>query len=99
MMPGPHMQEDMIEKYSMQQMSEEESGPLEEHLLTCEACRERVIESDTYIPAMERASCQIRRRSGWPFRPAWAAVLAALAIGVVLLTNRTGFSPPFRQRD
>ena len=89
MKPGPHLHEDVIEKYSRQQISEEESATFEEHLLMCEACRERVIESDIYIPAMERAAFQIR---GAPEkRPAaWAAALAALALSVVILTNRAG---------
>ena len=111
MKPGPHIQEDVIEKYSMQQLSEEEIAPLEEHLLTCEPCREWVTESDIYIPAMERAALQIR---GAPEKrhAAWAAALAALAVGVVILTNRAGrlgkvvralacggLQPSVRQRD
>ena len=36
-----------------------ESGPLEEHLLACESCRERLDETEQYVAAMRSAAAKI----------------------------------------
>ena len=46
----------------MRATSEEECAPLEEHLLSCEACRERLERWDRYVQAMRTAATDLRRR-------------------------------------
>ena len=47
-----HMDAEDLERYSIGNSSEEESEPLEEHLLTCDDCRERLRETDDYLFAL-----------------------------------------------
>ncbi len=80
--------------------SEEETTLVEEHLLTCEGCQQRLRESDDYLLAMRMASQQQRRDERtsegreWRF-PTWFPVLAVVACGLLLLlvTPRFGRSP------
>lgn len=90
-----HMEDEEVERYSMNEMTEEESVPFEEHLLTCAACRTRVEEADAYVSAMAGAARQIRSaairdpmpRQWWMARPLWAATVAAA--GIVILASTT----------
>jgi hypothetical protein len=79
-----HMDAEDLERYSMGISSEEESEPLEEHLLTCDDCREHLRETDAYLVALRTTASQLRReekfaaRREWKF-PAWFPALAAVA--------------------
>ncbi len=53
--PGTHPSDDALELYSLGRMSETELAPLEQHLLTCGACRRRLEESDEYVASMHQA--------------------------------------------
>lgn len=81
--------------------SEEESTLIEEHLLTCEGCQDRLRETDDYLLAVRMASQQRRQDERtakgreWRF-PAWFPTLAAAACGlllVVVVTSRFVRSP------
>jgi len=72
---GRHMEEDEVEKFCMRQMSDQESAPFEEHLLTCEDCRNRVLETDLHVSAMYHAATQVRGAS--QERPMWSWTLGA----------------------
>ena len=74
------------------EMSDEESGPFDEHLLTCEDCRNRVLEADVHVSAMYHAGTEIRGASqkrpmwSWSFAAASAvAVASAVLAGSVLM--------------
>jgi hypothetical protein len=88
-----HVTEADLESYSMHALSLEGSARVEQHLLTCETCRGRLVEADTYVAAMKDATRDLPRRQHapepwrWQWRwpsliPAFAAV-AAIAIAVV----------------
>lgn len=94
-----HVGEADFESYSMHALSREASARVEQHLLICETCRERLMEMDEYVAAMKDAARDLprqsvapeaapepaRRRWRWPrLIPAFAAV-AAIAIAVVAL--------------
>jgi hypothetical protein len=70
----------------MGDVPEEECARVEEHLLICEACRERVTASDIYVLSMRDAARQLRseplveRQTGW-WRP--RLVPALLAAGLL----------------
>lgn len=48
----PHISDDVLELYLMGRLTEMEMAPLEEHLLICEDCRNRLEEAETYLAAM-----------------------------------------------
>jgi hypothetical protein len=45
----------------MASLPEPEIGPLEEHLLICDHCRNRLESTDEYVEAMRAAATTIRR--------------------------------------
>src|ERR1700691_2738996 len=100
-----HVGEADLESYAMHALSQEASARVEEHLLICETCRGRLVETDDYVAAMNNAARNLPRqqraneprrwRWRWPlFVPAFAAV-AAIAIVVVAypLTRRDTAAP------
>jgi hypothetical protein len=85
-----HVDAEDLEKYSIGTSSPAESAQIEEHLLTCECCQDRLRETDDYVRAVEMASQQLRRaekvteRRAWRF-PAWFPPLVAVACGLLLV--------------
>jgi hypothetical protein len=75
-----HINEEMLERYSLKQLSEEELAPLEEHLLICPSCQTRLDEADQYVQTMKQAILSTQKdqktaRSGkqWSLlKPGWA---------------------------
>jgi hypothetical protein len=51
----PHIQEEMLERYALNQLAEEQLAPLEEHLLGCPICQNRLDEVDHYVLTMKSA--------------------------------------------
>jgi hypothetical protein len=51
-----HPSEDLLEEYAFQHLSEEQSAPLEEHLLVCATCQHALVEIDRYLLLMKRGS-------------------------------------------
>jgi len=78
-----HAEEEELERYSLGDSAEEECAWLEEHLLVCEACRQRVEDHDLYVGSMGRAAVAWRadhppaERKRW-FFSRWVPVMAAL---------------------
>ncbi len=97
-MPGEttdHPSEETLELYVMARLPETDEARVEEHLLVCEECRDRVQEAEDYVQAMQTALAELEnqpaerpfRRRG-PFglpRLAWAGSLAAAAALAVVL--------------
>jgi len=86
-----HLDEEQVEKYSLGNITEEESSRFEEHLLVCESCQGRVTESDSYVSTMQCASARIRGQGlkgsrRW-FRsrqiPTFAAAASVLLLAMV----------------
>ena len=79
-----------LESYSMGTSSVEETARIEEHLLICEDCRNRLREGEDFLNSMQVAARQSRRdettaeRRGWKF-PAWLPVLAACALVLIVV--------------
>lgn len=106
-----HLADDDLERYSMGDLPERESGGFEEHLLLCEHCRQRLEETDIYVTSMRSAATGFRRlESLAPARPprrSWSwgwlrmvPALAAVALIVVLIgrfssSSDMGSGPPF----
>jgi hypothetical protein len=84
-----HADAEDLESYSMGASSVEETARIEEHLLICEDCRDRLQQGEGFLNSMQVAARQWRRdekalkRRGWKI-PAWLPVLAA-ACALVLV--------------
>ena len=83
-----HMDGEELEQYSVGASSPELTADLEDHLLTCEECRNELQNIDEYVFAMRGAASQERlearpRRSEWSIS-AWFPAFAAVACGLLL---------------
>jgi anti-sigma factor RsiW len=58
-----HASEDMLDQYVRAKLSEAEAAPVEEHLLVCPRCCERVAWLDEFVESIRSAS-QITSRAG-----------------------------------
>ena len=91
-----HVDAEDLERYSMGTSPLEETPLIEEHLLTCDGCRDRLQETDAYLRAMQTSSEQIRRdektarRREWRI-PAWFPVMVTAACGIVLVVATPRF--------
>jgi anti-sigma factor RsiW len=56
-----HVTDDTLERYAMRFLPAPESDRLEEHLLICSACRDRLTATEEYVAAMRSAAAKIRR--------------------------------------
>lgn len=106
-----HLADDELERYSMGNLPDSDAGGLEEHLLLCEHCRQRLEETDTYVGSMRDAAAEFRHREnlvpapsprqswiwGWlRMVPALAAVaLLVVLIGKFSSISDIGGGPPF----
>jgi len=85
---GSHLDDADLEEYSMGKLPEVRLVPFEEHLLACEACQDRLLETEAFVNAVRSVSPKLRAASSSPRRnrfrqkPTW---VAAFAMGVVLL--------------
>lgn len=81
-----HLDDCQIEEYCQGKIQEPELTELEEHLLTCESCQQRVTEGDAYVQSMRYASARTRAEEHTP-RRAWAAsgLIPVLGIALVLV--------------
>ena len=97
-----HALEEDLERYAMATLPEAEAEVLEEHLLICPLCQERLTESDEYLRAMRSAASKLRRRDssswrsrmelGWTAQAAPKLVWAAgAAISLILLLLASGY--------
>ena len=94
-----HVDAEDLERYSMGTSPLEATPFIEEHLLTCDSCRNRLRETDAYLLAMRTSSQQFRRnekaakRREWRI-PAWFPVMATVACGIVLVVATPRFIRP-----
>jgi hypothetical protein len=100
--PGEHIREDVLERYSMGRVPEEEAAGLEEHVLVCPECQDRLESIDDFIVAFREAASRPlpRKVSAWRrwwdagvWKPALAAAAAAAALAIAYLP-RTSFPEP-----
>ena len=55
-----HVTDDTLELYAMQTLPESESCTLEEHVLVCSLCRERLEAEIEFVTAMSAAAAALR---------------------------------------
>lgn len=64
-----HPSEEQLERYAMGHLVERELVPIEEHLLFCEACQDRLAVAESLLPTLRRALQEIEREQ--PAAPLW----------------------------
>src|SRR5439155_20640162 len=94
-----HIDEEEVERYSRGTVPEEQLAQVEEHLLVCETCQNRVQKADEYQVAMHNAAEELRKRPPVRIRPifgmrlapifACAAAFAVLAVTGLELSRRS----------
>jgi len=105
-----HVQAEELELYCLGRLTEVRCAPLEEHLLWCEICRDRLTTTENYVAAMRQAGLQwsaqaedraaevtpIRPRGGsWPGRLAPFLVAAIMVVcAVVWSSHRSHLATP-----
>ena len=50
-----HIDDDDLERYVLDRQSEERAAAIEEHLLVCEECQDRLAQTDQRVQAMRAA--------------------------------------------
>jgi anti-sigma factor RsiW len=99
---GPHVTEDVLEKYLMNHLTEPQSASVEEHLLACPYCQAQTEETEAFIYAARAALREPLRKpaaraaragtSGamlsWFSAPVIAMASLGLAIGTYLAPSR-----------
>lgn len=104
-----HPGEDELEQYSLGTLPEARTGPIEEHLLICTVCQERLHEADEYIRAVRTAAGKLASESRrpwwgflatpaqplWKWKPVWGLALVLLALPAVwIVVSRVSSAPP-----
>lgn len=100
---GSHASDDLLERYAMAKASEVESASVEEHLIACGHCQERLAALDDFIhtfkqtapvlEAQDQAKEQLRAEEGslWQrlmsFVPMPAPAMAAACLAIVALVS------------
>jgi hypothetical protein len=88
-----HAPEEMLEEYSLGRLPEAEAECLEEHLLVCPQCQDRLAEVDAFVGAARQAAARLQvepqasPEGNWRALLPWLARPARLAVatGVVIL--------------
>jgi hypothetical protein len=88
-----HLDEVGMDRYALGCMADEENAVVEEHLLICTGCQQRLAENDVFVKAMRAASAEYvrkrsNRRSGGKRR---GSTVAALAAGLLLSVGAAGW--------
>jgi hypothetical protein len=95
-----HLDEEEIERYSLGDFPESDLARVEEHLLLCPSCQQRVESSDIFVRSMQQAAARVRREPEparrWLGMPRFALAFgaAALLLAAVFLVPRQTL-PPF----
>jgi hypothetical protein len=98
-----HVEEELLEQYSVGCLAESQVARVEEHVLLCEACQDKLEQIDSWIMSVRRAGARLPAESKnlWQFWklpqfvPALAAIaLLVLAAGVGLEITHKGAVTP-----
>ena len=104
--PQAHPDDEIIERYAMNRLEEPELGEVEEHVLICEPCQDRVAEAEEFATVMRAAAANssawsrkarsVRRRS--LISRAKATCQCWSAICMAVKANSTSAREPSRRR-
>ncbi len=92
----------LIEEYLLGRLQEEEETALEEHLLQCESCREKCLQTEQVINALKstqvadktfQTPSAAKRHIGWLAISLRIAAVFVLVAGIAILYNKTKDHP------
>jgi hypothetical protein len=102
-----HIDEEILERYALGKLGEEDVAPLEEHLFVCHACQDRLDDTDAFVSAFRTAIQEVpagAAQERWYQRffripkVAWVPALAAAAVlAIVVQTTPTIDKPQLVQ--
>jgi hypothetical protein len=109
---GSHPTDEVMERYSLGRLSQAKAALLEEHILVCGVCQERLREIDEFVLAMHKALTENEKtsRAGAeqqiPLfsrllqlpKPAWAGAFATVALVVLLFSWPQRSGSPYELR-
>jgi hypothetical protein len=104
-MPRLHIQEDVLDRYAMGTLEEESIAVVEEHMLECPLCQNRLAGADEFLTNFRAAATQLQldRSAAQPVRiwaharVLWAGAAAAVVLLAVLISREPDavrFAPP-----
>jgi hypothetical protein len=107
---GDHVTEEELEQYCLSGLAEARCGRVEEHLLLCETCRDRLTETENFIVAMRQAGrrwCDGHRQertaragaggmgsAAWFGRIAPIVIMALLVVCAAVWSGHRSSAPP-----
>jgi hypothetical protein len=65
-----HLREDVLEQYVLNKLAEPDLESIEEHLLICQDCRDRLIDVERFVTTIQAAARKLAGSSG-PVEPAF----------------------------
>lgn len=100
-----HLSEDALELYSLGRLAESELDGVEEHLLVCSHCQDRLAETDDFVKAVRSATAELEQHpvESWRSKvarlfeipkPVWAAGGALAAAALLMPVFRPGLESP-----
>ena len=103
MVPFGHLNEDVLERYTMSRLSEAESETVEDHVALCTRCLDKLDQTNAFIQGMSAALKEGGTKENtqtakpnwfqrWSGAPVWAGAACAAA-GLFLMANRPGILP------
>jgi hypothetical protein len=104
-MPRLHIQEDVLDRYAMGTLEKESIAMVEEHMLECPLCQNRLAGADEFLTNFRTAAMQLQLdrsaaqpKTIWPHvRLLWAGAAAAVVLLAVLISKEpeaVRFAPP-----
>lgn len=97
--PTGHATEETLERFAMGKIPENEVAPLDEHLLVCHACQDRLEQIERFVHETKSAAAALppERSFGERMRAllvntprsVWAVGLAAVCVALVIVPSRT----------
>jgi 16S rRNA A1518/A1519 N6-dimethyltransferase RsmA/KsgA/DIM1 with predicted DNA glycosylase/AP lyase activity len=99
-MPMTHIEDTLLEQYAMSVLPEQLTAEVEEHLLTCLFCQNRLVATDRFLAVFREAARRLDAepisrgkrlqtvRIGW-----WGAGIAAIFVFLVLMIPRHHTQP------
>jgi hypothetical protein len=90
-MPTLHIEDEVLERYSIGSLPEELAAEVEEHLLLCLMCQNRLLETDRFLMLLREAATRLSaqpstERERWSsFRCGSWAVAAGFLLAVLIL--------------
>jgi hypothetical protein len=93
-----HIDDETIDRYALGKLTEDELAPVEEHLLICHACQDKLDAADGFVSAFRAAAplatAEVAARDPWYRRlfnvpkVAWVPALAAMVVLAIVVQTR-----------